>query len=403
LEKSNYFRIIGFCLISAIALQILKKYLDQVMPGSLLFHHYLLTGIQLLLLLGSIIHLAFWKRSILFKLLILLALFGLPEILFTWWIHHPASIPASARPLLNTYSTQGETRIVQFMPNSSTYNDDLFYTLKPSARFLFRNPEFADNFYTNAMGLRDDDSSLRKPTIICLGDSYAMGWGVEQHESFPEQLERLLKRKVLNAAVSSYGTVRELTNLYRLDTTALETIIIQYCRNDYRENSEYVVNHYSLHISPRRVYDSLLNDHYWSTLWFPGKRAVTIAKLYAEQKTNAWLFPNRITWKNKAQWHLQQAARYFTDILYRSAIDFNKVKVLVVDMNEEQTMNNDFVDAVNTIIQKPDYASRFNGRLIMVPIAGLLSHDDYYILDPHVKAAGHRKVAERLLSYLREK
>lgn len=400
MEKRNYFQPIALCLVSVIGLQILKKYLDHSLPGSLLFHHYLLTGFQLLVIVGTIIHLLFPNRGFLFKTLVILVLLGLPELLFTWWIQHPASIPPAARSLLNTYSTQAETNIIQFMPQSSVYSDRLFYTLKPSARFRFRNPEFSDSFFTNRMGLRDDDNSLLHPAVICLGDSYAMGWGVAQAESFPEQLERMLQKNVLNAAVSSYGTVRELANLYRLDTSALETIIIQYCRNDYRENREYMQNDQRLPISSRRVYDSLLNDHYWSTRWFPGKRAVTIAKLYAEQKTNDWFFPNRATWKDSARWNLQKAAEYFTDILYRSAIHFNKVKVLVIDMNEQQTMNNDFIEAVNTLIRQPRYAARFANHLITVPVADLLTANDYYILDPHIRASGHRKIAERLRTFI---
>jgi len=148
------------------------------------------------------------------------------------------------------------------------------------------------------------------------------------------------------------------------------------------------------------VYDSLLNDHYWSTRWFPGKRAVTIAKLYMEQKTNDWFFPNRATWKDSARWNLQKAAEYFTDILYRSAIHFNKVKVLVIDMNEQQTMNNDFIEAVNTLIRQPRYAARFANHLITVPVADLLTANDYYILDPHIRASGHRKIAERLRTFI---
>ena len=52
-----------------------------------------------------------------------------------------------------------------------------------------------------------------------LGDSHAMGWGVEQEEALPQVLARKSGRKVLNAAVSSYGTVREMLMLDRLDTS----------------------------------------------------------------------------------------------------------------------------------------------------------------------------------------
>ncbi len=402
-QQPRYTKKLIWCIVLVGLLQVLKKYFDASHPGSILFHHYLLTGLQLIVLLWTIISLLLPSMSVLMKTILLVIIFSLPELLFTYWIKNPRSVPASARPLLNTYCTQAETHIVQYMAQGSEYNNDLFYTLKPLTRFLFSNPEFSDSFYTNKMGLRDDEFSLQRPSVICLGDSYAMGWGVAQPESFPEQLEKMLHEKVLNAAISSYGTVRELKNLYRLDTSALQTIIIQYCRNDYRENNEYVTHNYSLPVSSRARYDSLLEDHYWSTLWYPGKRVFTLTKMYSEQRLNPILFPQRITWKDSAAFHLNKAARYFIEILYRSSINFNKVTVLVVDMNEQQTMNNDFIDAVNELIQLPQYTGHFNKHLIMVPVAGLLTNEDFYILDPHIKASGHRKIAERLFRYMAHK
>ena len=399
-KKSGYLRKTLWCIVLVILVQLLKKYLDRALPGSILFHHYVLTGLQLAVLLWTIIILLFPSRSLLTKSLLFIGIMALPELLFTYWIHDPSRLPASLRPLFMTYATQAETNIIQFNPQSSAYDARLFYTLKPSSRFLFTNPEFADSFYTNKMGLRDDESSLLKPGIICLGDSYAMGWGVGQGDSFAEQVGSMTHKKVLNAAVSSYGTARELMNLYRLDTSGLQTIILQYCRNDYRENREYVQNNYSLPISAEKVYDSLLDDHYWSKQWFPCKRFVTIAKFYAEKKMNPFLFPQKITWADSAAYHVKQAARYFTDILFRSAIDFKKVKVLVVDLNEKESMKNDFLDEVNSLLKQPAYAAHFNTNLILVPVADLLTERDYYILDPHIRSSGHRKIAERLGWYL---
>lgn len=396
----GYLRKTIWCIVPVILIQVLKKYLDRVSPGTVLFHHYLLTGIQLVVLLWTIILLIFPYLPVLKKAIILIGILALPELLFTFWIKNPLKMPVSCRKLFQTYCTQSETNLIQFNPQSSAYNDSLFYTLKPSARFVFSNLEFCDSFYTNKMGLRDDDSSLLKPDIICLGDSYAMGWGVAQSESLGEQVAIAAHKKVLNAAISSYGTARELKNLYRLDTSNLQYIILQYCRNDYRENREFVQHDYSLSISSKKVYDSLLNDHYWSKFWFPCKRTITIAKFYADKKMNALLFPHRITWADSAAYHLKEAARYFTDILFRSAINFKKIKVLVVDMNEPESMNNDFLDEVNRLQELPGYAAHFNNNLITVPVADLLTGADYFILDPHIRASGHKKIAERLLTYL---
>jgi len=79
--------------------------------------------------------------------------------------------------------------------------------------------------------------------IAVLGDSHAMGWGVEDDATFATELQRLSKRPVYNLAVSSYGTLREV---HRLEKTALwdkiDTIIIQYCDNDLAENQSGKIN-----------------------------------------------------------------------------------------------------------------------------------------------------------------
>lgn len=399
-NKPGYLAKILLCTAMVILIQLLKKYVDSIFPGSILFYHFLFTTLQVLVLFWTIISLIIPFSAFIKKALVLIAMLAIPEILFTYWLHHPWQIPSSFHNAFMRYSTQAQNDIIQFCPESSAYNDSLFYTLEPSSRFVFSNPEFSDSFYCNKMGLRDDDNSLQKPEIICLGDSYAMGWGVGQDETFAEQVSSLSQKKLLNAAISSYGTARELKNLYRLDTSNLRYIILQYCRNDYEENKAFVENNFSLPVSSKRKYDSILDGHYLNRYWFPGKRFVTIAKFYAEKKTDPFLFPQRITWADSADFHLQKAAVYFTDILKHSAINFKKVKVYVVDMNVQGIMDNDFLDYVDSLMKMPAYKDHFSNNLMLVPVADLLTAEDYYILDGHIRSSGHRKVAERLISYM---
>jgi hypothetical protein len=61
----------------------------------------------------------------------------------------------------------------------------------------------------DADGLRLNDNpesgSLPGPPLLVVGDSYAMGQEVANHQTLPAHLERLLGRKVLNGGVSGYG------------------------------------------------------------------------------------------------------------------------------------------------------------------------------------------------------
>ncbi len=80
-------------------------------------------------------------------------------------------------------------------------------------------PEFDVTLRINARGLRDDDHPYTAPPgvrrILCLGDSFTCGYGVEASETFPELLEDFLDKDgdrwaVINAGVGSTGTAHQL-------------------------------------------------------------------------------------------------------------------------------------------------------------------------------------------------
>jgi lysophospholipase L1-like esterase len=123
------------------------------------------------------------------------------------------------------------------MPECATYDETLTYTLRPG-RCTFANREFITEYAINALGVRDDEQSMDQPRVVALGDSVTMGWGVEQHEAFPSVFERMTGWRTLNAGVSSYGTVRELRMLQRIDRRNLTHVLIQYSGNDVVENEQ---------------------------------------------------------------------------------------------------------------------------------------------------------------------
>ena len=157
----------------------------------------------------------------------------LAEGLLLAMYHYPAAwYPAGLRRFLTTeYFNRRD--IVQLDERHARYDPELFYTLQPGA-FMFENVEFSTQFVVNTLGVRDNQRSLTQPEIVVAGDSYAMGWGVQQDESFPELLERRTGRLVLNAAVSSYGTVRERRMLDRVDLSRATTLIVQYDAERFR-------------------------------------------------------------------------------------------------------------------------------------------------------------------------
>ena len=159
----------------------------------------------------------------------------------------------------------------QYEDTMAHYDSELTYILNANSTFYFSNPEFRNKFTTNSLGLRDDEISLQAPEIISLGDSYAMGWGVEPDETYAQVLERGSKMKVLNAGISSYGTIREMKLLNHLDVSNAHYLIIQYDSNDYHENNTFYQNDNQLPIMSNETYECIKKDYKKKLRYYPGK------------------------------------------------------------------------------------------------------------------------------------
>jgi lysophospholipase L1-like esterase len=152
---------------------------------------------------------------------------------------------ATGLPWLNSIQRSlyhgGIRAIWQNQPACVAFHETLIYRPKDGA-CAFRNAEF-DTVLNFAGAMRvHKPVAGDAPGIVVLGDSHAMGWGVADHETFAAQLQEILGRRVVNLAVSSYGTARELEAL-RLSGVLdkVDTVVIQYSDNDLEENRRFVV------------------------------------------------------------------------------------------------------------------------------------------------------------------
>src|SRR5262249_14136512 len=152
----------------------------------------------------------------------------------------------------------------------SQYDPDLTYTLRPG-RCTFENLEFRTDVRVNRLGLRDEEDALSRPDVIVLGDSHAMGWGVEHDETFSHVLAEKTALRVLDAGISSYGTVREMRLLDRLDVSQLRALVIQYSDNDLAENRSFRDHGNRLPITSEAQYDQVTRYYSGQHLYFPGK------------------------------------------------------------------------------------------------------------------------------------
>lgn len=380
----------------------IKPLFAKWFPGSGIFHQSFLSCLQAVILLWAVITglAATLRRSRqpparewLHSTLIFLGFISLAEIVCVFLAHHPDRIPKRLLPVFSDYNELYQSDILQFDPDISCYDSTLFYRMKSNNSSVFRNVEFADSIVTDSLGFRDDNDALHSADIVCLGDSYTLGWGVGQLECWPQQLGAALHLPVLNTGMSSYGTVREIRSISRLPRRSPRLIIIQYCYNDLGENNTYISHGDSLPTSPRKVFSETSGYVKWSRQYFPGKTLFTLLKLSVHPLI-AGDSTDSLSIREK---HVPA----FLQVLKHSGWNFDKVSVIVFDIGKYPQLSPYFSRSLQAALETPDIRRLFKGHVQALRIDSLLTPDDYYLLDAHIRASGHHKIAQALAGLIR--
>ena len=88
----------------------------------------------------------------------------------------------------------------------------------PGTEVRYKSVEFDYKVSINSLGLRDNEFNLEKEKkfrIVCLGDSWTIGWGVNLEDSYPKQLEKYLRSKGKNVEVINCGQAGSYTSIYQ--------------------------------------------------------------------------------------------------------------------------------------------------------------------------------------------
>ena len=274
---------------------------------------------------------------------------------------------------------QNNRKLIQFDESCSVYDPELFYTLSPG-ECSFSSIEFQNSFHINSMGLRDDENSLIAPDVISLGDSFAMGWGVNQDSTYAQIFEHKSGLKVLNAGISSYGTARELLLLKRLDLSNLKFVILQYCFNDFEENKTFLENNYTLPISNQSFYhDKRLFE--------------THRKGYFFGKYTSFFLSNQVRSDQSEiiKNDKKEEANVFLAILKHIYTTINGKRIIIIDTCTHLS-GNKFNNYLNKEIINNQYR---NTRLI--DISKELDQSCYFRLDEHLNEKGHLLIAQKLM------
>lgn len=332
---------------------------------------------------------------ILYNILVIGILLSSIEFYFDYLLNHPDVIPHSFKKAIEDYYSYYDRKIIQFNSNTAQYDENLFYTLK-SGSFEFNNREFNTQYRVNSLGLRDDELSLNEPKIVVIGDSYAMGWGVKQEETFSELLQSSKKETVLNAGISSYGTVREMETLKRIDLSQVEYLIIQYCMNDESENKAYYERNNQLNISSKHAYHQTVKLYEENVNYYPLK--------HTSKLLNALILGNHIDnpiEHPKDSSDLIQTmnstslndAQLFLNVLMNSSRIDSIPNIIVTHL--DYFPPSQFFDHLREQLQLKKY-KRLANKLILLDLTEYLNMHDFFALDHHLNAKGHVKVFEAL-------
>ena len=274
-------------------------------------------------------------------------------------------------------------------------DNELIYTLEPG-ECRFRNIEFDTIVAVDSDGFRNRASDLGTGAtkVTVLGDSYAMGWGIDQDKKLSSLIAGTPGYRVRDLAMSSYGTARELLALLRHDDEA-GIVVLQYCSNDIWENIEFI-----------RDPDAFVRD--------APARAKEYAQSLAEYRGRSGSrrglqrVVNALLWGVTVPWRLMRLpprsgpvtprrvlegeARAFAAVMAHFSPRLSGRPVIVFDAYERSA--------------RPEFAAVFRSALdaagvdgvVVVDLAGTIVPSDYFHIDDHLSPTGHRKLAQRLMA-----
>jgi hypothetical protein len=312
----------------------------------------------------------------------------------------------------------GDRGIIQCEPECAVYDKDLLYTLRPGS-CVFNTREFSSRYFVNREGFRDSEEAVKHPEIAVLGDSFAMGWGVQQDETYAHLLAQGLGKRTINLGVSSYGTVRELLTLKRIDISNLKLIVLQYSYNDFDENEAFARNGNDYTPSSKEKYLELCRgENPASRGYYPFKHALGIYRpllsgirqlLFDEEsisRTSGGDLGRKDAEKDipKDVAYRKEAASLLNAIVHLMPRELQRIPIVMFEAGGWGQYRPEFLQAVEAQLAADASLPTFlKEHLIALDLSKTLSPEDNYVLDEHYNKGGHEKIAEELDRLIRER
>jgi lysophospholipase L1-like esterase len=278
--------------------------------------------------------------------------------------------------------------IWQFDPNCAELNDYLIYQPK-LGKCQFNNPEFETTLNFDAFGRKvpNRKMDMSGTGIAIIGDSHTMGWGVNDQDTFSNEIQAHTQRPVYNLGVSSYGTDREIRRLIASNLISkIDTIVIQYCENDIDENE--AIGNEIAYNNERNKFNASFSDKKSisigekATLILVSLRAA-ISEPYKAIRKLA-LGPSTKGSFEKHQLALNKVLNHYQEVLK------NK-KILVFYLNGYEA---DYVNFPNGTDVQYSNISYFDFQ------KNNLTRNDFFSIDGHLNAQGHKNLGRLIAQKL---
>lgn len=278
------------------------------------------------------------------------------------------------------------------------YDSELVY-IPRIGEALYNSPEFSTKITFTDEGVRKQGKNKNprvNKKILILGDSFAMGWGVNDKETFSSILSDQYGWNTSNASCSSYETIREI--LYSIKIKALQAsdvVLFVYCNNDAPANRSIVASG-NLRKIPTNA------DDWWKGPGSYRQQDVTIKGiiaafkgLYLSEKSIFKFFSKVMTIKYSYGGIDDvgvSAADSASDLVFilKSFPELKNKEIYICEINGK-----------NALPITMHYLMSLNN---VEPISGLinikLQVSDFFLFDDHLNSAGHKTVAGQINDFL---
>lgn len=338
-------------------------------------------------------------------LLVGCVMLGLVEGALTFVRHTPSLVQVATLRDLIAQLYRRDWNVLQFLPECTQFDEELGYTMRPGS-CVFSNTEFSTTINVNSLGLRDHEESLGGPEVIALGDSFTTGWGVEDDESYPNQIEQLSGMKILNAGIATYGTAREFALLNRIDRSNLKYLIVQYCSNDFEENRAFQRSGRLPSLS-RAHFEGRVAQHRQTHQFLPWRYTYSAYHLLLANRLVVllrgfgWPPPAPTDFdveseERKRPDYAQSQVDAFLNVLEKSPATLTDVHVIVTQISGLQ----EFLPLVETTLAEAPNSIRA-ASVTVVDVESRLDTSHRFPVDNHLNVPGNKRVAEILTEVLR--